>query len=184
MHLKVLGLGLSKTGTTSLSLALECLGYRNHDCPGAISRLVGFDSATDSTPALWWRQGKITADKYIITLRGLDDWLRSVKSHWARNRHWYDAQRQKAPALWQMRQYFYGGNDYDEDIFRKAYLLHKKEVMQKANPLLVYYLCDGEGWEPLCKFLGKPIPEHPFPHANRTGRPEHIPIDVEERCVA
>jgi hypothetical protein len=23
-----------------------------------------------------------------------------------------------------------------------------------------------EGWGPLCKFLGKPVPDGPFPHAN------------------
>lgn len=26
-----------------------------------------------------------------------------------------------------------------------------------------------DGWEPLCKFLGKEIPNEPFPHANATG---------------
>jgi hypothetical protein len=26
-----------------------------------------------------------------------------------------------------------------------------------------------EGWEPLCKFLGKPIPDKPIPHDNKTG---------------
>jgi hypothetical protein len=25
-----------------------------------------------------------------------------------------------------------------------------------------------EGWEPLCKFLGKPIPSEPFPHVNES----------------
>jgi hypothetical protein len=30
--------------------------------------------------------------------------------------------------------------------------------------LLVFELKDG--WEPLCKFLGKPIPQEPFPFAN------------------
>lgn len=24
----------------------------------------------------------------------------------------------------------------------------------------------GDGWEPLCKFLGKPVPEVAFPHSN------------------
>jgi hypothetical protein len=24
----------------------------------------------------------------------------------------------------------------------------------------------GDGWEPLCKFLGKPVPNVEFPHAN------------------
>ena len=26
-----------------------------------------------------------------------------------------------------------------------------------------------EGWDPLCKFLGKPIPDSPIPHDNKTG---------------
>ena len=27
----------------------------------------------------------------------------------------------------------------------------------------------GDGWEPLCKFLGKDVPDKPFPHVNDTG---------------
>jgi len=27
----------------------------------------------------------------------------------------------------------------------------------------------GEGWEPICKFLNKPVPNVPFPHMNRMG---------------
>lgn len=26
-----------------------------------------------------------------------------------------------------------------------------------------------EGWEPLCAFLGKEVPDEPFPHANAVG---------------
>ena len=26
-----------------------------------------------------------------------------------------------------------------------------------------------QGWEPLCKFLDKPIPSEPFPHENKKG---------------
>ena len=36
-----------------------------------------------------------------------------------------------------------------------------------AEDLLVWIL--KEGWEPICSFLGKPIPEGPIPHENRTG---------------
>ena len=32
------------------------------------------------------------------------------------------------------------------------------------NRLLEYDV--RQGWEPLCKFLGVPIPEQPFPHLN------------------
>ena len=36
--------------------------------------------------------------------------------------------------------------------------------------LLVWNLKDG--WEPLCTFLGKPIPDCPIPHENKTSDEE------------
>jgi hypothetical protein len=43
-----------------------------------------------------------------------------------------------------------------------------KEVKEKCpkDKLLVFDV--KEGWEPLCKFLGKPIPDVPFPNTNDT----------------
>lgn len=35
-----------------------------------------------------------------------------------------------------------------------------------ADKLLVFQ--PSQGWEPLCKFLNKPIPDQPFPHVNDT----------------
>lgn len=34
------------------------------------------------------------------------------------------------------------------------------------DKLLEYKL--GSGWEPLCAFLGKPVPDQPFPHLNES----------------
>jgi len=51
---------------------------------------------------------------------------------------------------------------------RKVYEEHYSEI-RRITPkkrLLEYRL--GEGWEPLCRFLGKPIPDVPFPHINET----------------
>tara|TARA_R110002003_G_scaffold64_9_gene6034 strand:- start:3397 stop:3666 length:270 start_codon:yes stop_codon:yes gene_type:complete len=31
---------------------------------------------------------------------------------------------------------------------------------------LTYYLELSEGWEPICRIIGKPIPKEPFPKAN------------------
>ena len=39
-------------------------------------------------------------------------------------------------------------------------------MVPKEN-LLVWNVKDG--WEPLCNFLGKPVPEGPLPHDNKTG---------------
>ena len=33
------------------------------------------------------------------------------------------------------------------------------------NQLLLFKLSDG--WEPLCEFLGKPVPKEDFPHRNK-----------------
>ncbi|KAL7811915.1 hypothetical protein V8C26DRAFT_437212 [Trichoderma gracile] len=38
-----------------------------------------------------------------------------------------------------------------------------RNIVPKENLLEVEL---GSGWEPLCRFLGKPVPEKPFPHAN------------------
>ena len=41
-----------------------------------------------------------------------------------------------------------------------------------ADRLLVYQV--KEGWEPLCKFLDKPIPDIPFPYKNKTKNMKHM----------
>jgi hypothetical protein len=43
---------------------------------------------------------------------------------------------------------------------------HNEEVKRgvPADRLLVWEV--GEGWEPLCEFLGVPVPEGPLPHEN------------------
>jgi len=52
---------------------------------------------------------------------------------------------------------------------RQGYRKHNLNVMDivpKEN-LLIWKVKDG--WKPLCDFLGKPIPNEPIPHDNRTG---------------
>ena len=45
--MKVFGIGLSKTGTTSLAHALEILGYRTKDYPGVTNYVPGALSTLD-----------------------------------------------------------------------------------------------------------------------------------------
>jgi hypothetical protein len=53
---------------------------------------------------------------------------------------------------------------YAIDTFNR----HNEEVMRVVPPerLLVYDV--KEGWEPLCRFLGVPVPKESFPHLNDT----------------
>jgi Sulfotransferase domain len=41
-----------------------------------------------------------------------------------------------------------------------------------ANKLLVYSVT--EGWEPLCKFLGVPVPPTPFPRKNERAQMQKL----------
>jgi len=56
----------------------------------------------------------------------------------------------------------------------ETYLNHIENVKQKvpADRLLIWNVKDG--WEPLCKFLEKPIPNIPVPLENATGDPEYM----------
>jgi len=56
-------------------------------------------------------------------------------------------------------------DQYPEGWIEEQYTRHNQHVLDHipADQLLVFNV--KEGWEPLCKFLDKPIPEHhPFPH--------------------
>jgi len=61
-----------------------------------------------------------------------------------------------------------------ESIMKQRYMSHNLYVKNQVpeEDLLVWNV--KEGWDPLCKFLEKTIPEEPFPHANKTGDMEYI----------
>jgi hypothetical protein len=65
-------------------------------------------------------------------------------------------------------EYVFGGSleTLTKDDYIAQYLRHIDEVKATvpADRLLVYSVT--EGWEPLCRFLGHPVPDKPFPHAN------------------
>ena len=56
----------------------------------------------------------------------------------------------------------------DKDFVIAQYEAHNAEVQAAvpADKLLVYQ--PGDGWEPLCDFLGKPVPDEDYPRVNST----------------
>jgi hypothetical protein len=60
----------------------------------------------------------------------------------------------------------FGRNYLDRESAIAAYRRHNEEVRRSipADRLLVFDV--AEGWEPLCAFLGAPVPDAPFPHHN------------------
>ncbi len=68
-----------------------------------------------------------------------------------------------ADKVWQKD---FGGRFKDKAYALAAYKAHNERVKQLIPPdrLLVYEV--SEGWEPLCAFLGVPVPDKPFPRLN------------------
>ncbi|XP_039272568.2 uncharacterized protein LOC120346803 [Styela clava] len=61
------------------------------------------------------------------------------------------------------------GRKMNEQLMKMKYRAHNAYVLQNAprDKFLLFNM--KEGWEPLCKFLGVPVPVEPFPHKNAGG---------------
>ncbi|KAL4898226.1 hypothetical protein BDV59DRAFT_1628 [Aspergillus ambiguus] len=68
------------------------------------------------------------------------------------------------------------GHPDNEAILRRNYIEYIRNVKKTipSDRLLVVSLEDGLGWEQICPFLEKPIPNEPYPRANVQERFEEI----------
>jgi len=190
-HQKVFGLGLSKTGTSTLTEALNILRIRTVHYPHdeqtfeelkrgdyRLSVLRDYQGVTDTPIAPYYAQFDRAwpGSKFIITVRDKDSWLRSAATHWlilkvtGRNAH--DQAFQTFTDF--VSAAVYGCIYFNAERFSYAYDMHLRNVQlyfaDRPNDLLVLDICGGKaGWAQLCNFLGVPIPRNiPFPHAYRT----------------
>jgi hypothetical protein len=177
---RVFGIGLIKTGTSSLREALELLGYNAvHGGPLETMKLVqeaidagepmlsrldpsynAFADVFGITYYFYLADVQYPGSRFILTVRDLDEWLDSRRRHTERNRKLRAAGRYRGDLL-----------EVDLEAWEAEYRRHEAIVRSyfadRPDDLLVYDLTAGEGWEPLCRFLGHPVPDAPFPRANR-----------------
>lgn len=120
--------------------------------------------------------------KVILTVRDPHRWYKSfretiVESHrkmWSFPMNIFAAFSSIANTMWMMRKVnerFFGDafNHFDDEAAMVAvFERHAEEVKQHVPPnrLLIFHVKDG--WQPLCDFLGLPIPCNAFPHVNTT----------------
>jgi Sulfotransferase domain len=191
---EVIGAGVGRTGTYSLKLALEQLGFgpchhmeevlkdpeRQIPVWSAAARgtvdwqsiLTGYRSAVDWPTAAFWRElaDACPEAKVILTTRGAESWCDS----YLETIHAFMSKRGEAPphvqpwfemAFAVVAKSGFAGKTRRVDIIR-AFEAHVDAVTGAiaAERLLVYEVKDG--WKPLCAFLGKPPPAAPFPKTN------------------
>ena len=177
---RVFGIGLNKTGTTSLHEALGVLGYDALHWGGpAIRKLVEaagdrgepllsrldqrYDAFTDIealSTGFELLDEQYPGSRFILTLRPVEDWIASRRQHVERN-------RRRAAA----GEYHGSFTEIDEAAWRAAWDRHLNAVrtyFAGRGNLLEVDLAAGDGWEALCSFLDEPVPSTPFPWGNRT----------------
>ena len=181
---KVFGIGLNKTGTTSLKLAMEYLGYRTSGSNKALLREVrkgnvepairhsrDFDSFSDwPWPLIYRELHEEYGDRafYILTRRSsFEKWFASIETH-ARSSRLFSGQGLA---------YGYYRPFGREAAYAEIYNRHNDEVRAyftsgpgAAAPFLEMCLDEGDGWDKLCGFLGHDVPDQPFPHKNSAAR--------------
>ncbi|WP_395646272.1 sulfotransferase family protein [Terricaulis sp.] len=160
------GIGLGRTGTTSFCEALKILGYEQVAHNPRFERLRDLQGGADNGVTIFYKylDYKFPGSRFVLTLRPLEPWLKSME---------YIAERE--PVLSrdedikiQRRMALYETVSFDRGKFIAAYERHHADVRRyfadRPQDLLEMNLVDGDGWEVLCPFLNLPTPEAPFPH--------------------
>jgi len=164
---KIFGIGLPKTGQSSLAMAMHSLGYKTVQYPYNSSQIKNSDFVLDLPIALNYKKldKKYPNSKFILTIRDFDSWLLSMRNHYWR----YPASRRYKEQL-RFRLEFWGTVNFNKRLMTKKYYEHLEDIDKyfkgREKDLLVINVCAGEGWKKLCPFIGRKVPRKPFPREN------------------
>jgi hypothetical protein len=188
MTLKVVGSGLGRTGTKSLQSALNMLGvgpchhmvevFAHPESrflwidaaagkPDWDAIFAGYQSMVDYPGAYHWRAiaAYYPDAKVLHTVRDPDQWFESTQATIFAADGPASRPGPFAPFFATFIDNF-GAHLHDRAFMTDYFRRHTEEVKRSIAPerLLVYQV--GEGWDPLCKFLGVPVPKDAFPSEN------------------
>ena len=195
--LQIIGAGFGRTGTHSLGLALEILGFSPCYNITEVTKNEGhtemWNEALEGKPVDWqvlfanygsaveWPtitflpqiMAQFPQAKIILTTREPDLWFESANATIFDGLelsayHPDPIKRKQGNMTRRLILEHTFVNRYREKPFALEVMRrHNEQVIKFVPPerLLIYQV--HEGWEPLCAFVGKPIPPAPFPHANK-----------------
>ncbi|MBO0749962.1 MAG: hypothetical protein J2O44_05990 [Porphyrobacter sp.] len=192
MTLKVIGAGLGRTGTMSLKLALEELGFDRcyhmvevfahmpeslrlweaaaRGEPDWEATFAGYAATVDYLGCTFWRElaARYPDAKVILSTRNPDSWFDSV------SRTIFSPETRASITASPMQAFFEGTvlADFDKQrMSDRAYMIDRFERWNAAviaevpaERLLVFEA--RQGWEPLCEFLDVAVPDTPYPRVN------------------
>ena len=168
---KVFGVGLSKTGTTTLGECFEILGLQPHaghkrrlkaimrrggDREAILTEAERYRSFEDSPWYHLYREldQRFPSSKFILTTRV--DSGTHARSAWNMLVRKGQRRGEISPEVRKRNQQHYEAhNAAVRDYFR-----------DRPDDFLEVCWERGDGWGRLCNFLGVPVPDVPFPHRN------------------
>lgn len=166
--MKVFGVGLSRTGTTTLS---ETLKYRLNivHYPSIIDMYSGVnDGACDIPVVLEYKKLDKTFknSKFVYTVRDIDEWLNSVVPYFERKRSW----NMNADQV-RIRTQVYGDAFPNREQARETYIRHDNDVRnyfkERKNDFLILDIIGGDSPRKLFDFLELGNAPDAFPVTNR-----------------
>jgi len=188
--LNVIGTGFGRTGTDSMRKALNMLGVgpTHHMMElGNESRLrepwlklvkgaepdwnvlfTGYHACVDWPSAFYWRTlvNHYPQAKVLLTMRSAESWWKSFQATILK--HIQNSDEKNGFAHLLVAEQVFEGRPGDRDHAIAIYNQNIDEVLSTVAPdrLLIHNL--GDGWEPLCHWLRRPIPEVNYPRGNTT----------------
>jgi len=192
--MNVIGTGVGRTGTYSLKLALNQLGLGPchhmeevlHNMPVQVPLWAavldgspdwqeiygGYESTVDWPTACFFREllEAYPDARFVLTHRSPESWADSFGSTIYRLIAGRDEAPPEMKAWLDMASAVIARTGFPDGLSREglmqAFTAHNERVKRAipADRLLVYQV--KEGWEPLCAFLGVPVPDTPFPRSN------------------
>jgi hypothetical protein len=204
--MKIIGVGLPRTGTLTLHDVLSQLGfgpcYHTKEMvekpdhvehwmrayagepidPRAV--FADYQATTDAPGCFFWREliREYPDAKVILSIRDAQSWYKSMSGTVLRQ-DLFDASAD--PVLGRLHRLAQTTFDHafgdrrDEAHLTEVFHRHNGEVRREVpdGRLLVYDV--RQGWAPLCEFLGVDIPDTPFPWLNNAA--EYVEKVTERR---
>lgn len=192
----VIGAGFGRTGTLSLKVALEQLGFgpcahmlpllddperatlfrraADGDPAGLDEALAGHRATVDWPGAYFWREltARHPEARVVLTVRDPQRWYDSAYGTiYQAMLHTPPGGDGPAAAGLDMARTIvwertFGGRFADREHAVRVFSEHNEAVRRTVPAGRLLEFEVAQGWAPLCDFLGVPVPDAPFPRTN------------------
>jgi hypothetical protein len=163
------GVGLARTGNTSLCAALLRVGYVSVKQDPQFHELRELDGGSGATVLLNFKylDYVFPGSRFVLTTRDVASWLASMERSHRLNPRPIQGEHERIAR----RMAIFECVGYDETKLRNAFDRHHAEVhryfAKRPDDLVELNLPAGEAWDRLCPFLGQKTPDADFPDLNK-----------------